>query len=447
VNTTTSTKENINRLIEFRQAVYRHVFRKRRDALFDTLDALLSSGTFASFAYLSQSERFQRKWPSLYAAVEDGQIDSEAMRQLLISQLPQKGICVFPLDGSSWARPRSRVLEDLQYVYQASSDVDGGNVTIGYPYSLLEWCSAAHTSWSLPLDVRRISSEQTAQDVGVAQIQALAKARTGCSEALDIVAADGKYGNGRFLSRVSGLRVGIVTRLRSDRVFYRPAEPTSGKRGRPSRYGQRFAFEDEQTWDAPDEVQDFQDEHYGKVLLKRWNGLCDKRAPGLTLDILRAETHLEKEKPPEAVWFAWLPPLHPLTETITAQAIWSAYVNRWPIEPGMRFRKETLGWTFPRFQSAETGDTWTWLVVLAHWILFLARPIVQDHPLPWQKAQSSLTPQRVRQSLWTIFLQIGTPAQPPKPRGKPPGWPKGKPRTPKERHKVVKKGVSAAQTA
>ncbi len=238
--TPTSTQEHINRLIEFRQAVSHHGFEQRRDALFDTVDALLAGGTFASFAYLSQNERFQRKWPSLYAAVEDGQVNVQALRDLLVRQLPQKGICVFPLDSSSWPRPRSRVLKDLQYVYQASSDVDGGNITIGYPYSLLEWCAEAHTSWSLPLDVRRISSEQTAQDVGVAQIQALTEARADCSEALDIVPADGTYGNARFLSRVSGLRVGIVTRLRSDRVFYRPAKPRPGKRGRPSRYGERF---------------------------------------------------------------------------------------------------------------------------------------------------------------------------------------------------------------
>jgi hypothetical protein len=255
-----STQEHISRLIEFRQAVYGRVFRKRRDALFDTLDALLSSGTFASFAYLSQSERFQRKWPSLYAAVEDGQIDTEAGRQLLIDQLPQKGICFFALDELPWARPRSRVLKDLQYVHQASSDVDGGTITIGYPYSALAWCAEAHTSWSLPVDVQRIPGKQTAQDVGVAQMQALAKARAECTQALDIVAADGKYGNGRFLSRVSNLRVGIVARLRSDRVFYRPAEPKPGKRGRPSKYGERFAFKDEQTWGEPDEVQEFQDE-------------------------------------------------------------------------------------------------------------------------------------------------------------------------------------------
>jgi len=80
----TSTQEHISRLIEFCQAVYGRVFRKRCNALFDTLDALLSSGTFASFAYLSQSERFQRKWSSLYAAVEDGQIDTEAVRPLVL---------------------------------------------------------------------------------------------------------------------------------------------------------------------------------------------------------------------------------------------------------------------------------------------------------------------------------------------------------------------------
>ncbi len=136
MTTQTSTQENINR----------------------TLDALLSGGTFSSFAYLSQRERFQRQWPSLYAAVEDGQVDTQALRQLLVGHVPQTGICIFPLDRSGWPRPRARVLEDLQYVYQASSDVDGGNLAIGYPYALLEWFAEAHSSWSLPLDVRRIPS-------------------------------------------------------------------------------------------------------------------------------------------------------------------------------------------------------------------------------------------------------------------------------------------------
>jgi hypothetical protein len=148
-----TTKENVNKLIEFRQAVYENGMLKRRDALFDLLDALLCEGAVASFARLSQSERFVRKWPSLYAAVEDGELDCQWLRTYLAGQVAQTGLCVFPLDGTPWPRPRSRVLDDRQYVYQASSDINGGTITVGYPYSPLEWCTEPHSSWSLPVDV------------------------------------------------------------------------------------------------------------------------------------------------------------------------------------------------------------------------------------------------------------------------------------------------------
>jgi hypothetical protein len=124
---------------------------KRRDALFDLLDALMCEGAVASFARLSQSERFMRKWPNLYAAVEDGELDCQWLRTYLAGQVPQTGLCVFPLDGTPWPRPRSRVLDDRQYVYQTSSDVNGGTVTVGYPYSLLECRVEPHSSWSLPV--------------------------------------------------------------------------------------------------------------------------------------------------------------------------------------------------------------------------------------------------------------------------------------------------------
>ncbi|MFN3742843.1 MAG: transposase, partial [Anaerolineales bacterium] len=246
-------------------------------------------------------------------------------------------------------------------------------------------------------------------------------------------------------AQVSGLRIGVVARLRRDRVLYRPTPPVSmPRRGRPRKHGSRFAFQDPATWGQPDEVMEFEDERFGRVRLERWNGLHERRAPTLVYDVVRACVHLEREKPPEAVWFAWLaPPRVPPGIVVTAHTIWSAYTHRWPIEPGVRFRKENLGWTLPRFQRAESGDTWTYLVALAHWMLYLARPIVEDTPLPWQKPQTRLTPQRVQQSLKPIFVLIGSPARAPKPHGKPPGWPKGRPRTPKARQKVVK----SAQTA
>ena len=444
-----STKQDINKLIEFRQAIYDHAFLSRRDALFDLLDATLSEGPVTSFAMLSQSSRFQRKWPSLYGAVEDGELDRQWLRTYLARQVPQQGICVFPIDGTAWPRPRSRVLEDRQFVYQASSDVNGGTVAIGYPYSLLEWCAEPHSSWALPVDVRRVPSTQTAQEVGAEQIQALAQARVELLGALDIIAADGKYGNAGFLRSVKGLRCGILARLRCDRVLYGPPPtPTPHQKGRHRVHGARFAFQEAETWGTPDEMIELEDPYWGRVRLERWQGLHEKKGPDVPYEVIRAAVHLERPKPPAALWLAWLAPEQMPTEmAVTVETIWRAYTCRWPVEPAIRFRKETLGWSQPRFQSKEVGDRWSELTTIACWLLFLARPMVVDAPLPWQKPQQGLTPQRVLQSLRPIFELIGSPARPPKKRGNAPGWPSGRQRTPKHRYAVVKKKSAAPKTA
>ena len=174
--------------------------------------------------------------------------------------------------------------------------------------------------------------------------------------------------------------------------------------------------------------------------LERWQNLHGKLDADVPFDVLRASIHLEKDKPPKPIWLAWQPPANqPASLDIEAHIIWQAYVHRWPVEPGIRFRKQHLGWTTPQFHDKETADRWSWIVALAVWLLFLARPVVQDHPLPWQKPQEKPTPQRVQQGLPLFFAQFGTPASPPKIRGKPPGWTKGRPRTPKQHYKVVKK--------
>lgn len=54
------------------------------------------------------------------------------------------------------------------------------------------------------------------------------------------------------------------------------------------------------------------------------------------------------------------------------------------------------------------------------WELWLARDIVLDNPLPWQKSIDKLTPGRVAQARGGVLAFVGTPASPPKPRGKSP---------------------------
>ena len=96
-----------------------------------------------------------------------------------------------------------------------------------------------------------------------------------------------------------------------------------------------------------------------------------------------------KNRPLPCGWPGW-PQDHPgRADGLTVETIWRAYEIRWPIEPGLHFRKATLGWTMPRFQTKEAGDRWTWLTALAAWMIFLARAIVADPHCPGRNPSST----------------------------------------------------------
>jgi hypothetical protein len=78
---------NLNTLKEFRHAVY-GCFQRAGDALFNTIDALLTEDRARSFPELSLSPYFERRWPSLYEAFEDGRIDEARLKQVLATYLP-----------------------------------------------------------------------------------------------------------------------------------------------------------------------------------------------------------------------------------------------------------------------------------------------------------------------------------------------------------------------
>jgi hypothetical protein len=275
--------------------------------------------------------------------------------------------------------------------------------------------------------------------MGVAQVKQLcAVRREEMMRFLHLIAADGAYGNHRFLGPLKDEPCGIVARLRRDRVLYGVPGPYSG-RGRPRVHGARFAFKESETWSKPDAMVELEDERWGKVRLRRWDHLHARQDAKTPFSVILVECHLERENPPKPLWLAYQPPAHQTPEEQSVVDLWRGYQHRWPVEPGIRFRKQYLYWTLPRFQESQRCDRWTMLVSIAQWQLFLAREFVIDNPLPWQPAQEELTPERVRQGLGGLFQQISTLASPPKARGKSPGWPKGKPRIPRKRHKVVKK--------
>ena len=86
---------NLNILHRFRHEVY-SCFERAADALFNTADALLTETDAHSFPELALSPCFQRQWPSLYEAFEDGRIDYEALMLLeLLKLCDSYGLSVF----------------------------------------------------------------------------------------------------------------------------------------------------------------------------------------------------------------------------------------------------------------------------------------------------------------------------------------------------------------
>ncbi len=66
----------------FRDSFYECLDR-RADALFDLTDALLTAEVVPSPVHLSLQASHRRGWGSLYAALDRGRIDAEALRGLL----------------------------------------------------------------------------------------------------------------------------------------------------------------------------------------------------------------------------------------------------------------------------------------------------------------------------------------------------------------------------
>jgi len=438
----TATTRQFNNLIEFRQKVYEQILTRERDAQFELIDGLLLSEQLSCFAELSLSPVFRRRWPSAYSAIDDGQQSKYWQVECFAQQVPRQGVQVFPLDTTVWPHPSARTLSGLVYAPSPTRALKKQSIVQGHLYSMLTWTPEPGRSWSPTISSRRIEPDQSAIEVGVNQVKQLCQQRLDpLNRWLDVIVADGHYGNHLFFGPLQSLGCATVARLRCDRVLYGQPAPYGG-RGRPTVHGQRFAFKEPDSWPEPAELIEFEHPCWGQVRLRRWSQLHAKQDAQIVFDVILAQVHLERAKPPKALWLGYLAghTLYPVQE------VWSWFDYRWPIEPSIRFRKQQLAWTLPRFQAEASCDRWTNLVDIAYWQLFLARDLVQDRPLPWQKAQTTFTPGRVRRGMGAIFSQIDTPAQPPQTRGNSPGWPSGRPRTRPPRFKPVKRGTISTKS-
>jgi hypothetical protein len=112
---------NLQPLIHFRSEIY-SAFSKAKDSLMNTADALMTETQAQSLPELSLSPHFQRQWPSLYEAFQDGKIDTNQLRRTFAkaAPLPQEGRVVLATDASSIARPKSITARDRTLVHESN---------------------------------------------------------------------------------------------------------------------------------------------------------------------------------------------------------------------------------------------------------------------------------------------------------------------------------------
>ena len=404
---------------------------KGKDAIFDLMDAVLTSPAVKSFVELSLSPVFRRGWSSLYAGLRNSRPQKRKLMKLYIEQMPIVGRPLLAGDHTAWPRREAFTLKDRTIEHQPTEIAGNKPIAVGHGFSTIAWIPEAQGSWALPLRHERITSFETPLSRAAFQLRQVCKDL----QVRPIAVYDSEYGNASFVKQTSGIEADLLLRLRPNMCLWGAPPPYCGK-GRPKIHGDKFKLADKNTWGEPVATWEIEDHSWGTVQVQQWFGLHFRASATHSMHILRITVSGQHSgKPsPKPMWLGWLGGQMPSLEQT-----WRHYLRRFAVDHWNRFLKQRLHWTLPHFSTTELAERWSDLMPLMSWQLWLAREIVKDNPLPWQKSQTKLTPGRVAQGFTAILAAIDTPAGKPKPRGKSPGWQKGKPRQQKTRYPVVKK--------
>jgi hypothetical protein len=140
----------------FRRSFYECLHR-RADALFELADALLTADSVPSPVHLSLEASHRRGWGSLYAALDRGRIDAEALRRLLARHpLAGSETPVYAVDVSVWDRCDAECSPERGYYYHPSRHSAGQPIVAGWAYQFIAQLNFVRESWTAPVDVRRV---------------------------------------------------------------------------------------------------------------------------------------------------------------------------------------------------------------------------------------------------------------------------------------------------
>lgn len=425
--------DSFARIKAFRQEAYKNLCRAR-DATFELTDAVILTRKAYCLADLSLSPVFRRKWHSIYEALQDTRPQRQKLMKLYIQQIPSHGRIVLGGDHTAWSRPDAYTLKDRTIEHQNTEIAGNKPIAAGEGYSTIAWIPEESGSWALPLRHERITSWESPITKAAWQLKQVCK----YLPTRPISLWDSEYGCAPFVLKTADIKADKLVRLRSNLCLW-TAPPEYSGRGRPRLHGKKFKLNDPQTWIEAVQTLNINDPKLGRLQIRLWHNLHFRRAALHPMSIVLVE-RLNKDGSVRVVkpmWLAWMGDVMPCLDEV-----WQLYLRRFAVDHWYRFLKQRLHWTAPKFATPQQCERWSDLMPMISWELWLARDIVCDNPLPWQKSIDNLTPGRVAQSMGGILAAIDTPANPPKPRGKSPGWKTGKPRQRRIRYPLVKKGTT-----
>ncbi|MFF7358578.1 NF041680 family putative transposase [Streptomyces filipinensis] len=419
----------------------------RRDALSEWVDAVLcADGAVKSPVDLTLLPEHRRGHGAMYGGLNHGRINLGRLRAALAGlPLPRfdGGRLVLAVDVSPWLRSDAPCSAERLFCHVYGRVKTASQSIPGWPYSFVAMLEPGATSWTAILDAVRLGPADDATAVTAAPLRDVVERLIAAGQrqagAPDIViVSDAGYDVTRLAWVLRDLPVELVGPLRSDRVMRLPKPPRMhGVNGRPPKHGPEFRFTKPESWPEPAITTVTDTTNYGRAETQAWDRVHPRlthRSSWLdhdgelalvdgTLMRLKVE-HLSKERDAPPLW-SWSSKTGATPDDV--DRFWQAFLRRFDLEHTFRFAKQSLGWTTPKLRTPEAADRWTWILIVAHTQLRLARPLAVDLRRPWEKPTTSdrLTPARVRRGFRNIRAHLACPARVPKPTGTGPGRPPG----------------------
>ncbi|WP_419198004.1 transposase [Nocardia vinacea] len=286
--------ESVLVLVEFRNRFY-DCLNTRADALFELSDAAIcADGPVTSLVELSLAPVFRRGHGALYDALADGAIDEDRLRDLLADQLRADAPLMFGIDSTTFPRPNAECSPDRGLHY-APCRCDGDRKVVpGWEFQWvmgLEWGSS---SWTQPLDARRLAEGSCPVVSTADQIRDLAERlgqRDGAAgRPAPLFILDQGYAVAALTHALDGLEVQALVRISGDRVYYdgRPSPRKPGP-GRNGVHGNHFELAAKIDLRRPDQLLIVPDtDKYGRVEVRAWHRVVTHAPEGPTRRVFRS---------------------------------------------------------------------------------------------------------------------------------------------------------------